>query len=350
MRDGEFLELGYLKVENAGNNAHNVFILKLNSSSPDAFNILDEIRQYNKKSFLLVFIDNENVFLQLKNRILAPYIFNIYLVNQSFKSKVYFIYEVCAYCEGGKHQLRVSNTWKNSRGFNTSFKFTSSFKGQFFNAELKVALRMIPPNTFLDGVSSEGDPLYGGWDYWFIEAMAKSLKFKIEIAEPKHGTSCYYQKETRSVTGLCGMLYRKEVDYVAFPTIASYSQNYFFDPTSVLHIVHNRIISANPEANVKIAYSFNGSMLIIILLLSILFSFLLFLVERFQGSKNINRSIRGSLYIFGIFCREPIRFRNLRLRNQIVMGLWLVCCFTLISNYFGDVTSATAIKNHLQTT
>ena len=87
------------RIKNAGSNGADVFILKFKIFSRKEVQLLDIIRAYNQKSYIMVIVDNEECFRQLKKHILDADILNIYVIKKTADPQVYLIYDVCAFCD-----------------------------------------------------------------------------------------------------------------------------------------------------------------------------------------------------------------------------------------------------------
>ena len=125
-------------IKNAGSSESNIIIWKQASlSSNEDVEILDYIRSYNMKSYLVVFAGNDEIFSKLKDHILSSELFNIYVIKEFSNNQVQLIYEVCAYCSKGKHELQFYNGWKQSRGFLHPFKSPLALKEAFMEQKLE---------------------------------------------------------------------------------------------------------------------------------------------------------------------------------------------------------------------
>ena len=233
------------RIKNAASRENDVFILKLVRLHPEDINLLNVIREYNKKSFMVIFVDEE-IFTNVKKHILEIKLFNTYLVKKASALQMYFVYEFCAFCAKGQHQLKYFNRWEKDIGFIKRFQFVSSFKGQFYGADFKAGLKMAYPHHFVIGIAENSLPIYGGQDYWPLEYIAKSSNFNIMMVPPSDDKLCYYRmlNEGPSFSGGCKMLRNGEVDFAGFPDELTYWNYQFFDYIGVYHIITNRLVSA----------------------------------------------------------------------------------------------------------
>ena len=300
---------------------------------------------YDAKSWLILLINDEDTFMKVTSHVITREIFNIYLIKRSANPEIYLIYDVCAFCFQGKHQVRFINGWKQSGRLQGPFKFSSSFKGQFFGAHLKVGLTPSALFVKIPDKTRPGGFRLGGQDYWFLEALAKAMNFKIALRIPKDGISCYYDPRKQYLTGFCEMLYDREVDLAGFPTGFTSSLNYFLDPTGTYHMVQNRIISLTPEVEEATTFNVNATFLLAVLVLFVLISILSIIILRFYGMDTINDYVHIVFQTLSIVLLESVTYKNLRISAQIVIGVWLVGCFFIITNFFGDMISTAAVSN-----
>ena len=336
-------ELEHLKIRNAGSSEYNVIILKFWSLTAENINDLEVVRKFNMKSYLIVFVGNDQIYSELRNHILTSELFNIYVVKASTNPNLYFIYELCAFCDKGKHALRLYRTWQRWRGFNMPFKLSSSFKGQFFGGHLRVGLKVIAPQFFVIGRDSNGAPIYVGFYYWFLKTLADAMNFKVLIVEPSDGTTCLYNFQTKSLTGFCEMLCTKNVDLAGFPIRIDYLNFHFLDPSSINVITYKSLISANPETIEDINFAVNPKLISAILVIYILSSCLGIAIQRIYGRNNLNTYVLTAIQIYSILFMKAVRFRNLRTSQQVLLGAVMISCLFVVSNMFGEITSVTAV-------
>ena len=282
-------------------------------------------------------------------------IFNIYLIRKSSDQSLHLIYKVCAFCKSGHHQLEYYGRWKLGESFSRVFQFTPSFNGHFNGADLKVGLIVQPPHVFVIGISDDGFPIYGGQDYWYLEYLAKSIGFNIVIVEPTDGTSCslvdnngsHVLSRNRNLgvrfTGFCKLLMNEEVDIAGFPNRIDYLYD-FVEITGVYHVVHTSFVSSQPKKRLKTTLKLKSSLLTAVVLLYASFICMSLFTEAMQGNRNLNNYLRIILRDFAVLCLEVVRFRNLRGVNQLLMGMWLLTAFFVISNVFGEITSTSVTE------
>ena len=342
--DDHYAYLHNSRVKNAGSSHRNIIILKFLSFSDEDIIVLDQIRAYNMKSFFVVFAEDDETFSNLRSHILKSELFNIYVIRRSSNSQVYLAYEVCAYCAQGKSELRFYKGWQQNRGFNTPITFSSSFKGSFFGAEIKVGTIIYPPVIFPIGISKEGKPIYRGQEYLFLVTLAKSLNFTLKLVVPNDRKSCSYDKKNNSWLGYCKTLEKREVDLAGFPVGIDYGNFHVADPTGVYRINSNRLISVKPAVKKEVKIKGNQSLLIMMLVLCIIFISLMIVNKHIQGGHNLNSYFLAAFHIISILFLEAIRFRNLHQGYLIILGLWILCCFFIIFNFFGQMTSIAVIK------
>ena len=94
--DSYYPQLNSLKIKNAGSSGDDVVVTKFWKFTAEEGKVLNEVRTYNMKCFLVVFVEDEDNFFKLKNHILSTELFNIYVIKKSLNPQVYLSYEVCA--------------------------------------------------------------------------------------------------------------------------------------------------------------------------------------------------------------------------------------------------------------
>ena len=319
-----------------------VVILIFNTCTHFEFHLLTFVKKYCNKCFIILALRYIKCFDSLKNHMIQKELFNIYILKSLPKSNEYFIYEMCAFCNNGKHELKLSNIWYRKRGFKTKFTLEPSFKGNFYGAQLKVGLEIRKPFVFKIGESKSGLPIYGGEEYWLLDTLAKYLRFTPVLVEPS-GFSCV-NPYTRTITGFCRMLMKNQVQMAGFPYAMSSRFYKFFDPTAIYREGTVCIISVRPP--VKKEWNSLLKSLQASIFLGIFVTLFLVSVVVWIGYKNY--SINGDIFqqsffdSFGILCLEAIRCKNEKFSKQIVFGFWMISCFFVISVVFGTITSIAA--------
>ena len=334
-------------IKNVGSSQRNIIIFKLASSSNEDVATLNQIRAYNMKSFLVVFAANAEIFLKLKHYILTSDLFNIYVIKEFPDNHVQLVYEVCAYCNDGKHKLEFYNGWQQSRGFLIPFKFSSSFKKSFYGAKIRVGTVILPPVIFPTGESAEGLRVYAGQEYWLLKTLAKLLNFRIKLVISKSKKPCFLNLAATHPTSYCKQLYRKEVELAGFPQAIRFRGYQFLDPTGIYHVIHNRLISVKPVVNKEPGFRINTTLCIVLIVICINFAFLTVLAAQVCGENNVNDNVGSIFQVLSALFLEAVRYRSLRLSNMIIFGLWLMCCFFVIFNYFGEMISTSTVAKPL---
>ena len=138
--------------------------------------------------------------------------------------------------------------------------------------------------------------------------------------------------------------YIREVDIAVFPVAVMYNSYHFLDPTDAYGVIYNRLISASPKVDASISVSIKPSILIAVGILCLVFTCLSLLIEVVQSKNDINTYVLIPIQIFAVLCLESTRYKFLNISRQMVLGLWIVFCFFVISNMFGEITSAVAVK------
>ena len=333
------------KYKNAGSSQKDVFIFKISSFNKKEAVILKDIREYNAQSYILVLTSNEESFTALGQYILADEIFNIYIGKGIKLQGIYLFYEVCAFCNSGKTQIRLYNSWTETKLFRRAFVFDSSFKHRFYGAQIKVGLKIRVPHMFPIGLSENKSVVWGGPDYWLLKYLSKSLNFQFTIKEPKSKRLCY-SNNGRPV-GFCEMLDEKEVQLAGFPKAIDGLSYHHFDPTAIHYTTSTVLISANPATEDSVSLTFDSTTLTAVLVLYIATVFSMYLIECYSRNQRRRGLVNLLLDEFSILCFEGVQIRHMDLGSRIITGVWMVGCFFIISATFGEITSAAAVKKPL---
>ena len=318
---------------------NDIFVLKIVSFGQNEIDTLTAMKKNNAKSYVVIFAENDHCFSQLKKYIPHKNMFNVYLIKRVENSRVYLLYQLCAFCNSGKHQWEIYNEWKMSMGFRRRFQFIPSFKGKFFGANLKVGALKNPPNTFVIGSDKDGSLKYGGQLYWFLETIAMATDFKPQIIEPENRAQCLYDERNNTFTGFCQMLLNDEVDMGGFPAGLSYELNVFFDYIGVFHMARNRLISAQPKKKMETKMQFKLSVLVVILTASAVFLCVMLFIELLGGNRRIDGYFQVFFTISSILFLEAMRFKKMKGFRTIIIGAWIITCFFIVVNVIGDITS-----------
>ena len=326
----------------AGSREKDVFFVTLASFSPGDKDLLTMIRKFSMKSYIVIVLETSEMFGTYKNYLLMKEMFNIYLAvgNQD----VYILYELCAYCDNGKHQIKFYNSWKFKRGFLNSKKFQSSFKGSFNGANINIGIKFGAPFAFPVGRSPKGNMVFGGSEFWLIETLASSLNFNLVLKESVNKTACLHRSKNRfEVIGFCKMLLNNEVQMGGFPTALPYNLNLFLEKTAIYYTDHVYLISATPTFEKKwntMLPSIEPYILLLILISYILVSIIIWLTHISQDDAEELSDV--FLRAFAILCFESVRFRQLRVSKQLILGVWMICCTIVISLVISEITSVIA--------
>ena len=325
--------------KNAASSGSNVLIIKFSKFTQFVKKFLTMVRDCNMKSYIVVIIDKESI-EQLADFILENEMFNIFIVKKGTDS--YLMDEICAYCAMNGHTIRYFNSWKYKRGFLQPLRYASSFKGSFFGADLKVGMRFTPLNIF-PVPSHDGKPTFAGKDCWILMAIAKYLNFKPVFSVPKDGTACF--PTPFGYTGFCKMLLNKEVQLVGFPWLIDYQNYKDFDPTAIYFQVSNCIVSANPPLDTawgSMLFSVKPLVFGLLMASFVVVTLLLWIIPIVHpGLEQISLNY-STFQSFAVLCLEGTRAKELKCSQQLVLGIWMLACFFVISIIFGEITSIVA--------
>ena len=129
-----------MDIINAGSSREDVALTKFSHFTEVEKMILITIRKYNSKCSIVVITDNDSTFHEAKRYVLTTQMFNVYIMRKDIDEESYTMHEVCAFCSSGVTDMNLYNTWTLKRGFTIQIKYTSSFKGEFFGARLRVGV------------------------------------------------------------------------------------------------------------------------------------------------------------------------------------------------------------------
>ena len=106
--------------------------------------------------------------------------YNLYFI--VVNSNVAFsIYEICAFCNEGRDEIRLINTRSTIKGFEKPLSFPPSYKGNMNGHTLKFSMRILPVVFFSSGRDEEGNRLWGGWESDMINSFAQVMYFSYKI-------------------------------------------------------------------------------------------------------------------------------------------------------------------------
>ena len=339
------------RIKNAGSREQDVFILKFTKFDIEEMMMLYSCREFDRKSFIVIFVENEEVFRNLKNMILAYGTFNVYLIKKSADPQLYRAYEMCAFCNEGRHKFDYYISWKQGSGFNKKFQFMSSFRGQFYGAGLKVGFSPNKPHVW----KSHWEPgefrrrwIYTGQDYMLLQFLAKYTNFSIIDVETSALEYCHYRVGAVWTLiprfGYCRLLFDKWVDLAGFPAVITYWNYHFFEPSGVYGVVYTRLVSAAPKKMSKTSIKVRSTLLVAVGVAYGSFVAISFLMAFVDGERNLNNYVWILFEMFSILCLEGVRFVRLRGLRQLVMGIWLLTAFLVISVALGEITSTSVAK------
>lgn len=161
------------------------------------------------------------------------------------------------------------------------------------------------------------------------------------MVESPDGDACTVNNSV--YTGYCGMITDGDVAMAGFVTDITWWGHQFFDPTSVYFQAGNILISAKPPLTPQwnsVFKAFKPKVLILILisLVAVILTLWLIQVNSLMG-KSFSDIIFMTLAILSL---ESTAVRGLTSCEKILVSIWMVSCFFVISGVFGEITSATA--------
>ena len=350
-------QLPEFRRRNSGSDNRNVIIWSVSVFTQTEADLLELIRTFSMKGFIVVIAKNEDSFFNLKRYVLKEELFNIYLLKpDSNNPSIYFMYEICAFCESGSNSVILYNSWKHGRGFLKPLKYNHSFKGQFFGANLKIGTLMFPPAFFLIGQLSDGRPQYYGQQYLILETLAYYLNFKFSVITPDDGVACIGETKQQTANGgwkrrmkpvgFCKLLQEKKVSMAGFAISANYLTSTFLDETLVYYQLGFVIITAKQPKTEK---RFVPSDALKFSLIGPVFGSMILTVISLWAMTKIFPETKSGMFwsilfqSISIFLLEGVKIRYNSMSKRIVIGFWMVSCFFAISAIFGEMTS-TAVK------
>ena len=341
-----YYELSYVeKSKNRIDESHDkeVIIINIQIKSQKELDLISFIRDVSSKSYMVLFVHSEEDFKKLADYIITKELFNIYILKE-VKHDTYLMYEICAYCRKGNHSVNLINSWKFGKGFGELVEYKSSFKRQFYGADLKIGALIIPPAIFPMGVSPNGKVLYTGPEWLTIETLGKSLNFNPVLVQPKDGMACEIV-DFGTPAGFCKQLLDKEVALAGFPYPSTELSNQILQPTQIYHQLKHRIVSARQEIkNQGMSPSDALSFTVVLPILSsvVLVAACLWLIQIFMKEEEVSTFSELLLQVISALFLEPINFKNFNNPKLIAYGVWMVASFFVISSVFGEITSMTA--------
>ena len=330
--------LEQLRNINAGSSNRDVILLKFIDFTAREENILSVVREHNMKSYIVILTVNDYVYLMTKKNIVRNTFYNIYLVRIGRRDTVYTLYETCAYCKAGHTDFMLYNVWKLGEGFEKPVRYESSFKGQFFGAFLKVGYQPFPPSFFINSNGSVGR---GGSDYWILETLATSLNFKSDLTLPEDGQVC--RNKQGILVGYCKMLISKEVDIAGLPGTLAWERFQYMHPTAAYYMASPVLVSANPPMDTKLSSPVDPYTLVMIPFSYLIYYHMHWTIGKFWYGDPTISYVNSAFLFFSIVNLEGVKMRKLKSSHMLIIGIWMITSFSIISRVFGEMTSIKSI-------
>ena len=189
--------------------------------------------------------------------------------------------------------------------------------------------------------------MYAGTEYLLVETIAKSLNFHPVFIEPSDNRACfkYTQVMAPTIVGYCKMLKEKIVALAGFPDYESinslehfHTSPSYYSMKQILVSAHQQVIKQGLAPSEAISMSLLIPLLVSILAVAISLS----IIQRFMPDGR-GDTFSGILFnVISLVCLEAIQTGPLNDPNKIILGVWMVCSFIVISLIFGEITSMTA--------
>ena len=346
-------------IRNAGSNTDDVIVLQISRFTKIEASIISLLRKFNMKSHIVTILSDAKLFRELRNFILKKEMFNFIIAKPDNHPNIYSLYEVCAFCTFGKNSIAIQNIWRYGTGFQKSFKYESSFKGNFNGAHLKIGLFFKYPKYFHLDESISANREVGGGDYLLLNLIANALNFKFSAIEPVDRSLCFLKLSTNSSSstnvinptqdeirpaGYCKLFLENKVQLIEFGCISCLRYQ-VFDVTAVFYRVEIVLISAKDAVKTQemvLSIVLNPSILLLILSSAIFVSIFLTISNK-VGKNNQQIGIMDTwIQTISMLCLEPLTVNYQKTSQRIILGVWMVSCFFVISGVFGDITSTTA--------
>ena len=339
------------RIKNAGSSKDDLFIMKIKSFKSNEVKLLNVIKEYNPKSYIIMIIPDD-VLVHLKEHVESTGMFNVYLIMKAINDQMYFLYNLCAFCNAGEHRLQQFNRWIHGKGFWKQFQLVDSFRGKFNGGGLKLALKLNgPPFIFITGFAEDGLPIYSGITYWVMEYLAESMDFKI-VSLPTDNAPCFVH-DTKKIkqqdvilSGVCKSAVNEEAEITN--GMIDYRMAHYFEAFGVTDIIFNRLVSAQPKKELKVGIKFKSTFIIAIMITYFTFICVLFMIEGFQGTRNFDEYTWIMFELLSVICKEAVRFRNLGGLRHLLMAVWMIACFFAITDILGELTSISTAGEPLQ--
>ena len=168
------------------------------------------------------------------------------------------------------------------------------------------------------------------------------------MKEPASEGNCYSPYDW-SYVGYCKMLLKKEVQMAGFPDVIEEWSYHHFEPTAVYFMTSSVLISANSHTEESVSLTFESTTLSAILASYFTIVFAMFVNDRFSGHQNRREFVNLLFDALSIMCFEAVKLRNVNAGRRILIGVWMVSCFFIISATFGEIISTAAAVKKPQT-
>ena len=321
--DSNFMESTKKEVRATSDKAF--FMLDGNSISKiQQRNIILFIRKYHYYDPILLFGDTE---------FLINIAYNLYFLTKDATSKYYELYEICAYCNKGKDQIKKINFWSTEKGFRKDLNFPSSFKGNMYGYSLKFVF--LPA-----GRSQNGQYHPPQREYAILANVGKVMNFGIKV------TPTFIPPEliNGEAYGLLKMIAYGEADIGGGAQTIAVDRDKFIEYTPFINTLVDAIVTYEPERGLKM-FSFVEAFPLNIwipLLCTVPISALLLHII-YKIMKKFNKSKSKTSYFWEVtkillWDSTTVGFDDF-ISTKIYVGIYMMITSLLINIYLGELTS-----------
>ena len=323
-----------LELETVG---HLFFLVVMNETNPSIAEAIAHIRDFGGKGAIISFSDPSNE--SFSDHASSDY-FQVFIAR--FSGAGYIIYEKCAYCDKGKNYMKEINRWSDVSGFRKRFNLPRSFKRNMNNATIPVA--WVNYGAFkTQEIDDEGNKLPESFEHEMLGDVADMMKFNFVmiVAKDKEG-GVFKNGEW---TGKMGLLVSKKADIAIEIIQISHDRFRFVDPTAILDRKEIGLLSAKPISNsLRWTIMFEAFTLIVWIgtVLSGLFTGLVLYLIKMYSPEDSHISLSEAVVLpFIVLSSEPIVVNKPSSGTILILSVWLLMSFLVVSFYSGSITSLT---------
>ena len=315
----------------------NVYFLQLDTISQ--FPILIKITKSDPHRFISIFINNQDIFNNLKKYLIENKLFNVLIFKRSTHGE-FFVYTPCAYCNKGFNVVQYFSTWRKSSGFSKPLTLNSDFKDSFFGGILKVGITNQPGFSYIKEISKDGSPVYGGSDIKLLQLFEEKFNFKAAIATPQD--TSFGTLKNGKWSGVMGMLQRGEADLVGMPKHVDFLTYQYADPTPIYAYGRFELFTAKPTVSNKMTSGLSefSSLFWILFVLSFVITIIALWVVKYFTPNSKPITVNDALYVvISLLLWKSVNLTNSEKSVILLLGCYIISSFFQVNLYFGALTS-----------